>query len=79
MATHITSDTEAQKATSAAPSERLVRASIAAGFAMAEGLPHDPDGERTESTIRRTWNTLEHFLAHFLSGAPGRPSGLNAS
>jgi len=78
MATQITTETDATLSTLGASSERLARASIAAGFAMVEELPDDPAREQQTGAVRRTWHTLEHYLAHFLTGAPARPSGLSA-
>ncbi len=83
MATHITPSTDSQRATTTAPSDRLVRASIAAGFAMAEGLPDDPVRDETEqpeheSALRRTWHTFEHYLAHFLTWSHARHTGIGA-
>jgi hypothetical protein len=79
MAMRITTETDATSTSRGVSAERLARASMAAGFAMVEELPDDPPRELEPGAVRRAWQTLEHFLAHFLTGASGRPSGLGAS
>jgi hypothetical protein len=47
---------------------------------MVEGLHDDPARElpkHPQSALRRTWQTLEHYLTRRLAG-PGRPSSLSA-
>lgn len=81
MVTHMTSDTDATLTNLGASSERLARASIAAGFAMVEGLPDDPARELPEqapSAMRRTWHTLGQYLdlARRLTWGPSRSSAV---
>jgi hypothetical protein len=76
----MTSDTGPTLTNLGASCERLARASIAAGFAMVEGLHDDPARElpkHPQSALRRTWQTLEHYLTRRLTG-PDRPSSLSA-
>ncbi len=79
MARRIMTETDSTSTSRGVSAERLARASMAAGFAMVEELPDEPARELEAGTVRRTWHTFEHFLAHFLSGAPCRPFGLSAS
>ena len=46
---------------------------------LVEELPDERAHELEPGAVRRTWHTLEQFLAHFLTGASGRPSGVSAS
>jgi hypothetical protein len=84
MARRIMTETDSTSTSRGVSAEWLALASMAAGFAMVEELHeeelHDePARELEPGAVRRTWHTLEHFLAHFLGGASGRPSGLGAS
>jgi hypothetical protein len=84
MARRIMTGTDSTSTSRGVSAERLARASMAAGFAMVEGLPEEeldeePARELEPGAVRRMWHTFEHFLAHFLGGAPGRPAGLSAS
>jgi hypothetical protein len=84
MARRIMTGTDSTSTSRGVSAERLARASMAAGFAMVEGLPEgelpeEPARELEPGAVRRTWHTLEHFLAHFLGGASGRPAGFSAS
>lgn len=79
--THILSDTSLSRNLSTS-SEQLARASMAAGFAMAEAIPDDSTGDKTDASapgaVRRTWRTFEDCLARCLASWPGRPSALGA-
>jgi hypothetical protein len=78
MSAYTLSDADATPERLDASSDKLVRASMAAGFAMVEELAHEPAREARPGPVRRTWHKLEHYLSHILAGSRLRPSDLSA-
>jgi hypothetical protein len=78
MVESITSDTNAALSNLSESSEKLARASMAAGFAMVEGLPDDSPRGEPPSAARRTWRALESYIARCVGSGLGRAPILGA-